>query len=187
MRNLRLLLIVWGLFSMHLITFSQGTSTFYIGLNSYPEYNETTNGINIGYQHKLGQYEKLNYGLVTDFSYFKFDLVGLIKSSTSLITLKMYSEFIPFDIKKFQPYIRMEAGPSYNTARGEIDFILFGSSKNIHFIGAQVCPGLGFRFEIASNINLQIDLKRTINYSNKFEEDGFFNYNTVIFGVNINL
>ncbi len=167
---------------------AQGDLAILLGVNTNTQDYNPVSGINLSLQYKLGTYEKLRYGLGLQYARFIFDLGAVYQSSTTITALHGFAEYTPFKkLKKVEPYFKIEMGPAYCVAKGEIDFIIFESSEKISFLCAQVSPGIGSRFEIAKNIHLQLDLKSVINYGNKFDFAGFYNYSSFNLGVNIAL
>lgn len=180
--------ILFTIFLTYLSLSAQGDLAILIGINTNTQEYQPVSGINASLQYKLGTYEKIRYGLGLQYARFIFDLGAVYNSSTTITALLGYAENTPFKkLKKVEPYLKIEMGPAYCVAKGEIDFIIFESSEKVRFLCAQVSPAIGSRFEIAKNILLQLDLKRVINYGNKFDYAGFYNYSSINLGVNIGL
>lgn len=167
---------------------AQSSLSAMIGYDQNTQYYEAYSGIDLTVRYQIGQVEKVKYGLSLQYDHFQLDVAGIYTSSTSLLSLGLFSEILPFKLKKVEPYFVASIAPVFCTAKGEVDFIFFGStSEKVRFLAGQFSAGLGSRFVLTDHIGLQCDIRKILNYSKKFDDDGFYNYSCINLGVNFKL
>ncbi|MBK7370915.1 MAG: hypothetical protein IPJ09_05660 [Saprospiraceae bacterium] len=169
-------------------SYAQSSLSAMIGYDQNTQYYEAYSGIDLTVRYQIGQVEKIKYGLALQYDHFQLDVAGIYTSSTSLLSLGLFSEFLPFKLKKIEPYLSASLAPTYCTAKGEVDFIFFGSAaEKVSFLAGQFSAGIGSRFSMTEHVALQIDIRQVLNYSKKFDADGFYNYSCINLGVNFKL
>lgn len=169
-------------------TFSQSDLSLVLGYNQNNQEYQPIAGVDIGMRLGIGQSNKIKYGIALHYDHFILDVASIYTSKTSIFSFGGFVEFLPFKIKKVEPYISASFSPALCHAKGRVSFIFIGTAEDeITFFCAQFSPGIGSRFEIAKNTSLQFDIKGVINYGSKFDFNGFYNYTCINVGISFKL